>query len=737
LRNAFLSGLLSLVLLAPGDLVTVADSPEPGDERPDSGLLEEARRTLVQLDVTVHGPPDIVATLTSDDFELYLGGDEVRDFTVDRLCGPMPETPARERPDLVAQAEPPPSRGVSFLFYFDQHHLTFTGRARSLQIARELIDELIRDGSKATIVSSGKQVRTFAPLTAERSVLLEAIDALEHDAEQQDEFPMQEDRRVEEVLRAFESYIEGARLATSAAQTRQKATGGTRRGLDAPTSVAGPDAQVEAGLAGGEVSAALDAARHVARDYQKEEWWRTDRALSQFSIVLGRMTSFDFPKAVIYFADRMRANAGEHYLGVIGASDELAPGGRDGLTADSLTGSRGSTISTTVPAFDWVVEEAAAHGVRLYTILAEGLVVRTPQTRLTSVTTERYGTASPTAMNRRFLDAESSLASFAAETGGQAFLRGVSAAKIAESVRDDMDCLYLVSFDPTDFPVDRPLPVLVRVDRPKVEARARGLLTIRSDSARLKARLTAAFAAPSEARGAGRLVGVMIPTGFEDGRYSALVQAVIPGSPQPQVDWDVGVSIVSRSRVREDASGRISVRGAHVPVVFETVVRLSPGPWELTGVAHDTVTGDIVAGRIEGDWPDPNESEATVGPIALLQPVQAVFLRDGSTRREGSLGRAADEPVRTDLPTALVGLVCRDRAQSRPLQVERRLAGEDFVDFAPLDLPAGRDRCAVVTDVIPADTMTAGMFRYEVNVRSEDEDVASGLRQLAAVEPDR
>jgi hypothetical protein len=42
-----------------------------------------------------------------------------------------------------------------------------------------------------------------------------------------------------------------------------------------------------------------------------------------------------------------------------------------------------------------------------------------------------------------------------------------------------------------------------------------------------------------------------------------------------------------------------------------------------------------------------------------------------------------------------------------------------------------------VTDVIPADTMTAGMFRYEVNVRSEDEEVASGLRQLAAVEPER
>jgi hypothetical protein len=446
------------------------------------------------------------------------------------------------------------------------------------------------------------------------------------------------------------------------------------------------------------------------------------------------MASFDSPKAVVYFADTMRANAGAHYLGLLGDVDSTV--GEQGVVDRSWSGSWGSATNTTVPSFDWVIEEAAAHGVRLYTVQAEGFVARAPMTRLSTRTTARFGAASSSAMNQRFHDAESSLVSFAMETGGQAFLKGASAAKIAEDIQSDMACIYLISFDPSDFATDRPFPVRVRVNRPDVEARARGQLTIRSESARLTSRLMGAFAAPAEVRGSVQLIGSMIPTGFDDGKYSALAQVIIPGSPQGQVDWDVGVSVVTRSRVRETASGRITVRGEGVPVVFESVVRLAPGPWELTGVAHDSVTGEISAVRVEGEWPDPKDEETTVGPIALLQPVYAAFLRDGDTRRKGSLARSADEPIRTDLPTALVGLVCRNRSKSEQLSVERRLVGEDFVEFPPIDLVANGNRCAVITDVIPAGTMTAGMFQYEVRVRNEDTDIASGLRELAALEPD-
>jgi len=57
------------------------------DGTPDSGLTEETRRRLVQLDVTVQGPPETIASLTSDDFELTLGGRKIGQFTVDRFCG--------------------------------------------------------------------------------------------------------------------------------------------------------------------------------------------------------------------------------------------------------------------------------------------------------------------------------------------------------------------------------------------------------------------------------------------------------------------------------------------------------------------------------------------------------------------------------------------------------------------------------------------------------------------------
>jgi len=115
--------------------------------------------------------------------------------------------------------------------------------------------------------------------------------------------------------------------------------------------------------------------------------------------------------------------------------------------------------------------------------------------------------------------------------------------------------------------------------------------------------------------------------------------------------------------------------------------------------------------------------------------VYAAFFRDGAVRREGSLGRRDGEPVRSDLPTALVGIVCRQRKKSGPLRVERRLLGENFVEFPVIDLDPKGAACAIVSDVIPAGTMAAGMFQYELRVHGEDEDLAIGVREFAALTP--
>ena len=167
--------------------------------------------------------------------------------------------------------------------------------------------------------------------------------------------------------------------------------------------------------------------------------------------------------------------------------------------------------------------------------------------------------------------------------------------------------------------------------------------------------------------------------------------------------------------------------------VFETRMTFRPGPFEIIAVAHETSRDEITAARFEGSWPDPTVGGSIVGPIALLQPTHAAFLREGQLRNRGSMGLRAGEPIRTDLPTALVGIVCHDRRKTgRP--VERRLVGESTAEFPALDLSAAEERCAVFSDVIPAGTLTPGRFVYEVKVPGGDTAIGAG-REFAAVAP--
>ena len=127
-----------------------------------------------------------------------------------------------------------------------------------------------------------------------------------------------------------------------------------------------------------------------------------------------------------------------------------------------------------------------------------------------------------------------SLKSLALETGGEAFLGGITIKKMVHRIASDLGCLYLLSFAPGDLPRDSSLRVLLRVKRPRVTAQTRGRLVIQSEQARRTSRLMAAFAAPDSAKMAGRLRAAVIPTGFEDGKYTALVQiaARVPMDPE-------------------------------------------------------------------------------------------------------------------------------------------------------------------------------------------------------------
>ena len=170
-------------------------------------------------------------------------------------------------------------------------------------------------------------------------------------------------------------------------------------------------------------------------------------------------------------------------------------------------------------------------------------------------------------------------------------------------------------------------------------------------------------------------------------------------------------------------------------MVFEAEMEFAPGPYELTSVAHDLKRDTVVSGRVEGEWPDPRDHDATVGPIALVQPADAVFVRDGEHRTRGSMARADGERIRADLPAALLAIVCVDRGKQDSFEVERRLEGESVAGFPPLAVPPDKERCFLFSDLVRAGTMTEGQFQYAVRVLHDDEELARGARAFIAVAP--
>jgi hypothetical protein len=235
-------------LIAAGALLASAMPALPqdaGDEPRDLNLIEQTGRRLAQLDVSISGPDEEIASLTATDFELVVGGKFIESFIVDRACNieervvrtTTTETPDPTQPGVPATAVPLGPK-PTYLFYFDQHHLTPAGRQNSLDTARTIVDQLVKDGGRAMIVSAGKYIATIQPLTDDRNLMQDALDRLERDNDQWDPYAYQEDSRIEHVMRELQQD-----------QDMSKALG-------------------------------------TARQYQREERYRTDKALRLFEITI-------------------------------------------------------------------------------------------------------------------------------------------------------------------------------------------------------------------------------------------------------------------------------------------------------------------------------------------------------------------------------------------------------------------------------------------------------------------
>ncbi len=671
----------ALVVLVSTCLVAVMAQDPPVR---DVDLEETVVRRLVQVDVSLSGPPEVLSALTPDDFTLKVMTRKIPEFTVDRVCrqpegAPSAvETEAEEsQPAIRETVLPTQVAPTTFLFYFDHNSMTFEGNQRAPQVAKELIASLIKDGNRGMVVSNGRQVTTYQELTEDPDALIAGVDEMYvNHVDWWDPTQPSEELMLNQLMELLH---------------------------EQPTDIVARQAKL----------------------FASQEVWFAERSYRRFTMVLGRLADLPQPKAVLFFSDRLRQHPGEHYLSYFGFSQTAGNTANPwlvGLRADSEFAALG---------FDAVVNEANAHGARLYTVQAQGMT--TIGGSLTNRRADDPMSVNVTSGTRHITDAQDTLQTMASETGGDAFLRGVKPKRIAQTIEQGLACIYLVSFDAADFPRNQPIPVAIKVKQSEVKVSHRGQVYIQGPKKRLTSRLMAAFTAPEAIKNEGALRGSLIPIGFEDGKFSALVQMAVEGASIDDATWDLGVSVLSRERVREDSARRVTVAESRTPVVFEHIVEFPPGPYDIILVAHEIKTDEIATARLEGSWPDPDEIQAEVGPIAVMQPTAAVFLRGDGYKTRGALDHGQDLPVQTGRPTAIMSVVCWERSLEGRLRVERDLVGETTVSFPPIDIESLDELCAPILDQIPADTMGGGDFVYELRVRAEGEPLAFASRRFAAL----
>jgi len=286
--------LVAAAVLAWGAVRATADdgpAAPPADQPPKpTSLTETVEKRLVQFDVAVEGDPDAIRVITAKDFVLYVGAHEVTGLIVDRLCGDEPPVSGSPANDDQVKESPPPSVALpvprshaTFVFYFDQPHLTMAGRSLSLETTRDLINRLVVEGARASIVSSGKRLETVVGLTADRQKLLAGLEKLRNDPKQFEVYAMTEDGRAAEAARAA-----------------------------MPPSCA-----------------------PLARSYAREEWAEARRSTQRLGITVGTLAGASVPKALVYFGDNLRQKAGQHYLQLV------CPGSTEAESADRVPSAAG------------------------------------------------------------------------------------------------------------------------------------------------------------------------------------------------------------------------------------------------------------------------------------------------------------------------------------------------------------------------------------------------------------
>ena len=166
MRMLKIVGVVALVLILPA---ASGQQQEPVE----TDLVEQTGRRLMQIDVTVRGPEATLAALTGEDFKLAVGRQNIDEFVLDRVCIDA-GMEGFDLSDPEVEAAVPKLRT---LLYFDQTHLTNSGRRRSIELAQELIPELLASGlSEAMIVSASRQLEVVSEWSSDPQALAAALE---------------------------------------------------------------------------------------------------------------------------------------------------------------------------------------------------------------------------------------------------------------------------------------------------------------------------------------------------------------------------------------------------------------------------------------------------------------------------------------------------------------------------------------------------------------------------------
>jgi hypothetical protein len=646
------------------------------DQAPQSTrLTEKIEKRLVQLDVSVEGDREAIRGITAKDLVMYVGDYEIQGLIVDTACGHPPAAP-----ESPTQAEAPAPRAsrlpATLTLFFDQPHLTTMGRSRSLETATDLINRLVIDGARASIVSNAKRLETIVPLTEDREKLLAGLERIRNDPSQWDSYAEGERARVLETFSVF------------------------RYGFTSCPPL-------------------------IAKAYARDEFLLARRSTERLAITVGALAEVPAPKALVYFGDTLRRFAGLHYLQLFSfcsglktvkvSGDETdrddfkISGGSDDVHEVASAGLTPSAAAE----FDAVVTAALARGVHFYTIQAEGLLQYGPG---------RWDT-------KRHKDAQDALVGLATETGGEAFLGGASNKVIADTIESRSSCRLLLSFPPGGLPRDKAMNVTLELHVPNVKIHTQGRIVVPGPASIEQSRLLAAFVDPASSDD-GSLRALLIPRGGDGKTWKAAVQLRLRPTGLPDNSAELGASVVRRDKVTTHFASSIATASGTRSMVLEKSLDIAPGEFSVVAVARDAKRGDIGSRRIDADWPSPAKSLAAIAPIAVLQRGKAAMTTDGSVTTSGSLARDVDEMLDPTSGVTLESVVCRGARTNAPIVVERWIEGGAANEFAPMTIAATGDPCVRTIDPVGAGRLQQGAVDYHVVARIGDEIVAQERRTL-------